>query len=167
MISTDYKFLSWQDVEKCCLSIYYKMFEDGYHPESLVGLIRGGMVPTCIFSDFFGIVFEFYALDAKLYHGNGNEIGVRGNKVRIRPFNLDNVKGKKILIVDDIWDTGTTMAAVLDQLKEEDITTATLMWRETAPEKPNYYCSTVKKDEWVVFPWERMAFDRAMKEKDQ
>ena len=66
----------------------------------------------------------------------------------------------RVLIVDDIWDSGKTMNAVLDYLGEEDITTATLFWKETAKEKPTYYANIAGRNEWVVFPWEKYEFNR-------
>ena len=57
------------------------------------------------------------------------------------------------------------MGAVLEELKEEDVTTATVCWKESAPTKPDYYHNAVKDDEWIIFPWEKNEFQR-LKEKD-
>jgi len=159
-IVKDYKFLSWQDIEQLSLTVCYKILDDGYKPESLIGLLRGGVVPARIFSDFFDILLEFYALDVKLY----NAIGIKNSEARIKPFN-GNVKGKKILIVDDIWDSGMTMNAVLNHFQGEDIVTSTLLWKKSSPTKPNYYAEVVKDNEWIVFPWEKREFDKEIRDK--
>jgi hypoxanthine phosphoribosyltransferase len=152
--------MGWEDVEKSCLSIYSQMCCCNYKPEAIIALLRGGVVPGRIFSDYFNILLDFFALDVNLYDG----IGVRRDKPDIKPFDGD-VQGKKILIIDDIWDSGKTMNAVLDYLNEEDVTTATLYWKETSEGKPDYYAETVREDVWLVFPWEKYEFWKLMSEK--
>ena len=102
---------------------------------------------------------DFFAIDVKLYDG----IASTTEKPQIRPFYGD-VKGKKVLIIDDIWDSGRTMEAVLEYLGKENVTTATLYWKEKALNKPNYYAETARENEWIVFPWETWEFRRLMKD---
>jgi len=151
----DFRFIGWQDVENSCLSIYSKMRCDKYQPEAIIALLRGGIVPGRIFSDYFNILLDFFALDIKLYES----VGVARDTADIRSF-YGSVKGKKILIIDDIWDSGKTMEAVLDYLGEERVSTATLFWKETANKKPTYHANTAKENEWIVFPWEKYEFHR-------
>ena len=153
-----FKFVTWEDIEKSCLSIYSQMCCDKYEPQSIVALLRGGVIPGRIFSDYFNILLDFFALDVKLYDG----IGVKRETPTIKPFAGD-VQGKKILIIDDIWDSGVTMNAVLNYLGDEDITTATLFWKETAQSEPTYYSERAEENTWVVFPWETYEFWRDIK----
>lgn len=150
-----YVHLSWQNIEDFCYDIISKMDKDNYRPQSIIGLLRGGVVPARIFSDFFDILLDFYALDVKLYNG----IGIRSEEATIRPF-FGDVDGKNVLIVDDIWDSGKTMEAVLNYLRGEEIKTATLCWKETANGRPDYYSRIVKENEWIVYPWEVCEFKR-------
>ena len=136
------------------------MCRNNYYPECIIGLLRGGIIPGRIFSDYYDILLDFFALDVKLYDG----IGIRRDKPDIKTFYGD-VKGKRILIVDDIWDSGKTMEAVLGYLGNEDIVTATLFWKETAKGRPDYYAESSKDNEWVVFPWEQMEFKRDLEKK--
>ena len=154
-----YKNLSWTDVQGGCLHIYTNMMEVGFVPDAIIGLLRGGVVPARIFSDFFHIMMDFYAIDVKLYTG----IGERNENPVIKPFNID-IAGKKILVIDDIWDSGKTMEAVLGALRGEDVTTATLLWKESTKTKPDYYYEPVEDNQWIVFPWERYEFARLNKE---
>lgn len=150
-----FKFISWQDIENSCLSIYAQMCSLDYRPDAIIALLRGGVVPGRIFSDYFDILLDFFALDVKMYE----TIGVAKEHPDIKPFDGD-IKGKKILVIDDIWDSGKTMNAVLDYLGEEDVTTTTLFWKETADSKPTYYSDVAKEGEWIVFPWEKYEFYR-------
>jgi hypoxanthine phosphoribosyltransferase len=138
------------------------MLRDNYKPDCIVGLLRGGIVPARIFSDYFNIMLDFFALDVKLYEG----INRRKEKPVIGPFSYDLVKKKDIFIVDDIFDSGKTMEAVLEYFRKEKVTTATLFWKETASKKPNYYAEVAKKDEWIVFPFEKHEFRRETLERE-
>jgi len=137
------------------MTMYGKMLADDYAPEAIISLLRGGVVPARIFSDYFNILLDFFALDVKLYDG----VNKRREQPDIKSFNGD-VKGKETLIIDDIWDSGKTMNAVLDYLNEEKIKTATLCWKKTAKVKPDYYAIDVEDDEWIIFPWEIREFSR-------
>jgi hypoxanthine phosphoribosyltransferase len=64
------------------------------------------------------------------------------------------IKGKHVYIVDDIYDTGNTMKAVIEYLevkKPASISIVSLITRETSPipEQKSYHAFTIK-DEWVV-----------------
>jgi len=157
-----FKFLSWWDIDQACLNIYSQMKKDNYAPDAIIGLLRGGVIPARIFADLHGIVLDFFALDVKLYES----IGVRKKEPIIRyAFKHKDVEDKKILVLDDIWDSGKTMNAVLEHFEGKDITTATLFWKENAEKKPNYYAEVAKEPEWVVFPWEMLEFKREAAEK--
>lgn len=151
----DFRFVSWNDLERYCDQIYSQMVCNNYRPDCIIGLLRGGIVPARIFSDHFNILLDFFALDVKLYDG----INQIREKAKIKAFDGD-VRGRKILICDDILDSGKTMDAVLDYLKGEKIVTATVFWKETAKTKPDYYAEIAKKDEWIVFPFEMAEFNR-------
>jgi hypoxanthine phosphoribosyltransferase len=64
------------------------------------------------------------------------------------------IKGKHVYLVDDIYDTGTTMKALIEYLevkKPASISIVTLLTRETSPipTQPSYHAFTIK-DEWLV-----------------
>lgn len=161
-IDKKFRFLDWYDIDGLCLSLYSQMAKNAYVPDAIIGLLRGGVVPARIMADYFGIVLDFFALDVKLYEG----IGIRKASPIMRyAFKHKDIEDKKILVIDDIWDSGKTMRAVLDHFEGKEIVTATLLWKETAIEKPNYYAEVSKDEEWVVFPWEPFEFKRETTEK--
>lgn len=160
---TTFNQVSWDDVDEYCGSLTNNMTAAGYRPERIVGLTKGGVVPARIVADHFGMDMDF--IDVRYYDG----VNQRKQKPIIRGFNecFNNIKGKKILIVDDIWDTGGTMQAVLGHLSGEDVTVATLFWKIGATEKPNYYAKDSEVGEWIVFPWEKCEFARDMAAKER
>ena len=110
-------YYSWQDVEKMCVSIVNQMYTDNWRPDYIVGLTRGGNVPATIISNMTGIRCEalkvslrdddsesesncWMAEDAFGYN-NESKTGITGSR-------WDISLRKKILVVDDINDTGAT-----------------------------------------------------------
>jgi len=154
-----YVDLTWKQIEFQCGDIFQKVQDDDFEPEVIVALLRGGVVPGRILSDYFHILLDFFTLDVKFYTGVGKTL----EQPSVGEFYWD-INGKNALIVDDIWDSGKTMKAVLDKLGyKTNIRTATLFWKETAPEKPNYYSEIASKNEWIIFPFEKQEFKRLMK----
>ena len=78
-------------------------------------------------------------------------------KDMVEIFNFPNLTGfKRVLVVDDIIDSGKTMKEILNQLKEKyqniEFKIATLFYKDDAELKPDFY---IKKAEmWIEFFWE-------------
>jgi hypoxanthine phosphoribosyltransferase len=154
--------MSWEDVEKSCEKIYKDMVNNNYVPDVIIGLLWGGVVPTRLMVDLLGHErLNTHVIYTSLYDG----VGKRKKTVDIdlRHFN-GNISNKKVLIIDDIWDTGTTMRAVLKELIEHncEVSTATIVYKNTnSMIAPNYYDHIIDKDSsWIVFPWEKNEFLR-------
>jgi len=149
-----YVYLNWEHIETACQKIYSQMVKDNYKPDCIIGLSRGGVVPARLFSDYFDVVEDVFSLDVKMYIGIKSAL----EEAIIRPFHdsfHDDVKGKNILVVDDIWDSGITMKAVLRYLKKENLTTTTLYWNSKVKDRPDYFAATTDEGSWTVFPWEK------------
>ena len=78
--------------------------------------------------------------------------------VPIDPSNIARGLGGRILLVDDISDSGDTLSSVLETLKSLpqvlEVKTATLVYRDTTKVVPDYYDLMLDTPAWVVFPWE-------------
>jgi len=153
-----YKYLNWKDFENCCYCLNQKFLLNNYIPDVIIGLSRGGVIPARILSDILNNL-NLYFIDVKLYDGTNK----RDCAVIRSDFELSEIKDKKVIIVDDIYDSGTTIKSVVSHLKSKefnDISTATLYAREGLEEYPNYYSKIVKRKDWIVFPWEKNEFKK-------
>jgi hypoxanthine phosphoribosyltransferase len=140
------------------------IYDDGYYPDFVVGVWRGGS-PVAIavheLLNFCGINADHCAVRAKSYQG----IERRDDRVAIH--GLDYLQaavgnGDKILIVDDVHDTGLSFHALLDELRNKladrsgvDIKLATVYFkpgRSQVDFEPDYYLHAC--DDWLVFPHE-------------
>jgi len=110
-------YYSWQDVEKACTNIALQMYKDNWRPDYIVGITRGGNVPATILSNMLNIRCE--ALKVSLRDDNGESESncwmaedafgyVPLDDQEIYKSRWDLSRRKKILIVDDINDTGAT-----------------------------------------------------------
>jgi len=164
--SLKYAHLSWDDVEKSCLNIYANMRADNYCPDVIIGLLWGGVVPTRIFVDMFATErLNSHVVYASLY----TKMGVAKETVDIvSHFCPEDITGKKVLIVDDIWDSGRTMHAALQSLIKYDcmVTATTLVFKNYDKAiAPHYYDKVVEdKNAYIVFPWEKYEFIREINE---
>jgi hypoxanthine phosphoribosyltransferase len=119
-----------------------------FYPDIIVGVARGGMVPASLLWRHYPRA-DFMTLKAKSYNG----IFCQG-KVFLSPFEWKRLKGKKVLFVDDIYDSGKTWERIQSKIpRYTSHCLATLVSKQlTSPHHiTSEFCS---EDVWVNFPWE-------------
>ena len=157
-----FKVITWDDTISMSMRLGKKILESGFNPDYLIGIARGGLVPLRILSDLFKNT-NVLIVTVKLY----KDIGERGEKVTFVQKVDINLEGKKILLVDDVADTGLTIKAVAEYIKENkkagELKIATLHYKPWSVIKPDYYIEEVT--EWIVYPWEYIESLRSISEK--
>lgn len=152
----EYLPFSWEDAEKATASLTEKIKSSGFAPDIILAIIRGGLVPARLLSDSLNVPV-LYTIRIFFY----SSVGVRMKKPEItQPLSVD-IKGKKILIVDDISDSGKSLQFAEEYiipLDPAEIKTATIHYKPSSIFKPDFFVSTTKA--WVVYPWERAEFTR-------
>ncbi len=134
------------------LDLAQQIKKDEYKPEVIVGVSRGGWPPARVMSDLLrnpnlaNMKVEFY-----------RDIGVRNKKPRItQPVTMEAM-GKRVLVVDDVSDTGHSLRVVVDHLRRKpvkELRVSTIYMKPKSIFRPDYYARTTKK--WIIFPWERL-----------
>jgi xanthine phosphoribosyltransferase len=128
---------------------------DEWKPDFLVGIGRGGLVPAAYLSHRLDI--SMLSVD----HSSG-EPGFGGELlVKLAAKIMD---GRRILIVDDINDSGTTIACIREQIaargaNEDQLRVAVLINNSRSRAKAEYEASRIDRDldkRWFVFPWEAL-----------
>ena len=178
------KFYSWTDVERMCVSIVNQMYKDNWRPDYIVGITRGGNVPATIISNMTGIRCE--ALKVSLRDGESGKTGdsllwmsndALGFEDDIETYKnrWNPAKRKKILIVDDINDTGATFNWIMqdwpasclpddskwNRVWGNNVKFATLTDNMASEVLVpiSYTCHEINKEEedvWLVYPWENI-----------
>ena len=153
---------TWQQVEGAVLDIARQMSAHYWRPDYIVGITRGGLVPANLLSQYTGIPMK--SLDVSLRDG--------GDCVSNCNMAEDAYEGKRILVVDDINDQGSTVAWIKKDWQNSCLPGETQwqhVWGDNVRfavlthnlgsefKDPDYYVWTVdKRDEdcWLVYPWE-------------
>jgi hypothetical protein len=142
--------LSWDHIFELCFKISSDVRKSGFRPDAIVAVGRGGWIPARIISDFLNIR-DLYSVKAEHW-----DVAETKDNARItQPINVD-IKGKKILVVDDVADTGKTLKVVVNHIKKsgaEKIKSAVLQYKKTSTFSPDYTGEVLEKWVWIVYPW--------------
>ncbi len=143
--------ISWTSVHDLARRLARKVFDSGYRPEVIVAIARGGWIPGRILSDFLG---QMDLTSFKIEHYR-NAQKVKAAQVRY-PLAAD-VAGRRVLLVDDVADSGETFAVALEHLNSRgapaELRTAVLHYKTSSPYVPDYYAKKVVKWRWIIYPW--------------
>ena len=158
------KYISAQELLEDSFKLAAKVYEDGFRPEFIVGIWRGGApigIAVQEFFDFKKVETDHIAVRTSSYYGinqQSKEIKVHGLHYIIENANA----GDGLLIVDDVFDSGRSIDALIKQLKvlmrnnmPTDVRVA-CPWYKPKNSKveivPDYYVH--ESEEWLVFPHE-------------
>ena len=127
-----------------------KVNSSGYKPDLIIGLARGGWVLARVLCDLVGVK-DLVSLKVEHWGVTATPDG----KAKLKyPFDID-LTGKKVLVVDDITDTGESMRIAVDyiqSLKPSEIKTVTLRHITGSKFVPDYFAEEIAW-RWVIFPW--------------
>jgi xanthine phosphoribosyltransferase len=120
-----------------------------FEPEILLAVARGGLTLSHLMAQAMNMR-NLFTLNSIHYEG----------ELKLDTFNIFNIPdvsyAKRVLIVDDIVDSGETMREILKVLNEKfpkvEFKLATLFYKNTAVLKPDYCVR--EANEWIDFFWE-------------
>ena len=150
-------YYSWQDNEAMCTNIVKQMYKDDFMPDYILGITRGGNIPATIISNMLDIPCE--AMKVSFRNDDKQEDHWLSKLVSTpAPTGME----KKILIVDDINDTGATLQGIHDIVVMEgmadNVKYITLFDKLSSNfgevEITAKELDEVEEKQWVVFPYE-------------
>ncbi len=127
-----------------------KIIASKFKPDFMVGLARGGWVLSRVLCDFLGVK-DLVSLKVEHWGVTATPDGSAQIKY---PFRIE-LRGRRVLIVDDITDTGESMRVAKDYVETMNplvVKTATLRHITGSKFKPDYFGDEISW-RWVVFPW--------------
>lgn len=156
-------YVSWNDVQRQVQELIRQMWKDRWTPDYVVGITRGGLTPANLISQYLGCPME--TLKVSLRDGGEQESNLWMAE--------DAFNGKKILIVDDINDSGATLSWIHKdwpsgclpndpkwQTIWGDNVRVAVLYDNASSESTlevDYAAENINKFEdpqWIVFPWE-------------
>lgn len=162
------KFVAADDLLRDSFQLAANISAAGFHPDFLVGLWRGGSAVGIAVQeglDFLGIKTDHIAIRTS-YRGAAsyNEMISKADSIRVHglQYLLETLcSHHSLLIVDDVYSTGSSVKAVIDQLAAktrrnlpQDIRIASVWYRpsENTLRVPDYFVHETQ--DWLVLPYE-------------
>lgn len=156
----DKSYLSANEFLSDVWSLAAEIVKSGWRPDLLVALWRGGAPVGVGIHEFMKVVgwdVRHIAVKCSSYSGIGEN---HGNVCfECCEEVLGGIgKGERVLVVDDVFDTGKTAAAVKKRVEEAgaQMRIATVYWKpdnNITELKPDYFVKSCS-DDWIVFPHE-------------
>jgi len=146
----EYEVPTWNQIYEMLLCQAQKIKTQNYKPDLIVAIARGGVVPARILSDLLEIPsLSFIQIE---FYTNINQTL---QEPTLKQTLTTNVTGKKILLIDDISDTGKSLKLAKTHLQHQgaiEIKTVTLYEKPQSLTTPDFY--EKQTTDWVVFPWD-------------
>lgn len=145
------ELISWRRVYLLARKLAHMINGDNFQPDVIVAIARGGYVPARILCDFLDV--STLASIRIIHYLPG------AKKKRVArltdPLAID-IKGKNVLLVDDVNDTGDTLEVAVNHLEEfspKNVRVTVLIQKKTSDFLPDYYAHTIIKWRWLIYPW--------------
>ena len=152
--------VSWEEYNQTVEKLAIQIEESKYRPDILVGIMRGAAPMIDVLSRIFKLKCAYLAVES--YSGKGIE-DEQGDIVFSREMSsIAPNMGGRILLCDDLSDTGITFNKSIDWLKKygpikdkiEEIKTATLWKKKKSTFEPDYCAVKLPDNPWIVQPFE-------------
>ena len=144
------EWLDWSAYGVAVRELANMVASDGYRPEMILAIARGGLF--CAGSLGYALsVKNIYVMNCEYYTGVDERLPV---PVMLPPaVDLVDHRNSKVLIADDVADTGHTLKMVYDYCKNtvRDVRSAVLYEKSHSLVKCDYVWQ--RTDLWINFPW--------------
>lgn len=145
------ELLTWGHIHRLSRRLALLVKESGYRPDLLVAIGRGGYVPARLLSDY---LCQDNLADMRIVHYKQGAEKKETAEIRY-PLNADP-KDLKVLVVDDVSDTGDTLGLAVDHVLgfgPREVQTAVLHHKEVSSFVPDYFAARVVRWRWIIYPW--------------
>jgi|TARA_Y100000590_G_scaffold20222_1_gene23628 hypoxanthine phosphoribosyltransferase len=157
----DKLIIDWKKYNFIVEKLAIQIFQSGFKPDILIGIMRGGAPIIDVLSRIFKLKCAYLAVES--YSGKDIE-DQQGELVFSREMSstIQDMKGN-ILLCDDLSDTGVTLNKSIDWLKKypplkgkiKDIKTAVLWKKKDSTFEPDFCAQKLNSNPWIVQPFER------------
>jgi len=147
-MAIQYLSVTWSDYHSLAQKLAATILDNGTHADEIVTIARGGLTLGHLLSDFLRI--PICSITIQSY----TDVQKQG-EVQITAGLKKQIRDKKILLVDDISDSGKTLKRATSYLKRfhpASITIVTMFYKPHSKIRPDYFASTTTK--WILLPFE-------------
>jgi hypoxanthine phosphoribosyltransferase len=149
-------WVTWDDYHRAVEALALIVYEAGYRFDQVLCLARGGVRPGDVISRIFDVPLAI--LSTSSYR---EEAGKQRGELDIAKY-ITITKGSlsgKILLVDDLVDSGVTLEKVQCHLKKHypavtEVKSAVIWWKACSALKPDFYVKHLTTNPWIHQPFE-------------
>lgn len=149
-LSIQFEVPTWNQIYEMLQAQAQKIQTSKFHPDIIIGVARGGLIPSRILLDLLEI-HDFAVITVEYYVGIGKTL----QEPVLKQCLAARLTGKRVLLVDDVSDCGKSLRLAKEHLQTQEaaeIKVATLYSKPGTITKPDYF--EVETSHWIVFPWE-------------
>lgn len=149
-----FRYISWDEYGTLTGALAEMVKATGRSFNLVVGIARGGIPVAMVVSDYLGVRIDF--INVKSYSGIAKRTAPK-----VLSTLTESIKGKSVLVVDDLVDQGDTMEMVrgyLSKQRPKVLKTAVLFKKPWSRFEPDYFLES--PDKWIVFPFELHEVER-------
>ncbi|WP_347346648.1 phosphoribosyltransferase [Microbacterium sp.] len=142
--------LTWEGFGAASRDLSRTIVADGFVPDVVVAIARGGLLPAGAIAYGLGVK-NCGTINIEFYTGVGT---VLDTPVVLPPeLDLAALEGRRVLLVDDVADSGRTLALAVELLhaRGADVRSVVIYTKPTTIVQPHY--SWKQTDLWIDFPW--------------
>jgi hypoxanthine phosphoribosyltransferase len=143
--------LSWEQVAELSQKLARTVEQSGFKPDYLIGVTVGGLIPLGLLAEELDIR-NIVTISANSYDKREQK------EITVTYLPDIDLAGKKLLLIDEVSETGKTLQHLTSLLKEKygpgELRTAVLVLnKKESLFRPDYFSR--ETEEWLVFPWEK------------
>lgn len=145
------ELVSWEAFHQLARGLALRIRDSGYRPDMVVAIARGGVIPARVLCDYLDIM-EMACIRVEHYRARQ-----KAPQARVKyPLNA-SVDSLRILVVDDVSDTGDSFVAALEHIQQKgspaEVRTCALQHKIVSKYVPDYYAQEITEWRWVTYPW--------------
>ena len=144
------ELMSWNDLGLGTRELAQAIYDDGYRPDMVLAIARGGMLVAAALGYALGVKNTF-TMNVEFYTGVDSRLEV---PMILPPVpDLVDFHETRVLIADDVADTGATLALVQEfcEGKVAEVRCAVLYEKPRSTVKCEYVWRRTER--WITFPW--------------
>ncbi len=146
-----YELISWIEVQRLCLRLAGMIMTSGYQPEIIIAIARGGYVPARLLCDHLDIM-DLTSIKIEHYLS----LASKQEQATIRYPLCTDIKNRRVLLVDDVNDSGDTLDVAIKHLlsfQPAEIRIAVMHHKIVSHFPVDYYAGKIIKWRWLIYPW--------------
>ncbi|WP_029090321.1 phosphoribosyltransferase [Brevibacterium album] len=146
----DKEILTWERFGSASRELAQTIADSDFEPEIVIAIARGGLLPAGSLAYALGLKLSD-AINVEFYTDVHQTLP---DPVLLAPMlDTESIRDRKLLVVDDVADSGRTLALVLDLLADHgaQARSAVIYAKSASVVEPDFVWR--RTDEWIVFPW--------------